>query len=49
MPYTGTTDQPTLFARLPHMAWFMSITDLGGSPLDQAAAILCPLRELWDI
>jgi len=50
MPYTGTTDQPTLFVRLPHVPWFVSITDLGGAgPLDQATVIPCPLRQVWDI
>jgi hypothetical protein len=49
MPYTGTTDQPTLFVQLPNVPWFMPVTDLGGSPLDEAAAIPCPLRQVWDI
>lgn len=48
-PLTGTTDQPSLYVQLPNQPWFLWVTEVGGSPIDQAAVIPCPLRQVWNI
>ena len=48
-PLTGTTDQPSLYVQLPNQPWFLWVTEVGAGPIDQAAVIPCPLREVWNI
>jgi hypothetical protein len=48
-PLTGTTDQPLLLVQLPGVTYWVVVTDVGGSPLSEARAIPCPIREVWGL
>ena len=48
-PLTGTTDQPLLLVQLPGVTYWVVVTDVGGSPLSEARAIPCPLKEVWGL